>query len=67
MQMIVNKKMVKSKISLAICFCLIAVLAGFSAWSYVGAEELGSKVNDLESKISDLETDNAELEIGKQS
>ena len=62
MQMIVNKKMVKSKISLAICFCLIAVLAGFSAWSYVGAEELGSKVNDLESKISDLETDNAELE-----
>ncbi|MDH5266768.1 MAG: hypothetical protein OEW62_03715 [Candidatus Bathyarchaeota archaeon] len=52
----------KNKVALAICFCLIVVLAGFSAWLYAGAKELESKVSDLESKISDLETQNPELE-----
>jgi len=52
----------KNKVALAICFCLIVVLAGFSAWLYVGAKGLESKVNDLESKISNLETQNGELE-----
>lgn len=52
----------KNKVALAICFCLIVVLAGFSAWSYAGAKGLESKVNDLESKMSDLETQNSGLE-----
>jgi len=52
----------KSKVALAICFSLIVVLAGFSAWSYVGAKGLESEVSDLESKVSNLETQNAELE-----
>lgn len=55
-------KMGKDKVALAICFCLIVVLAGFSAWLYVGAKGLESKASDLESKISNLETQNAELE-----
>ena len=55
-------KMGKDKVVLAICFCLIVVLAGFGVWSYVGAKGLESKVNDLESKINNLETQNTELE-----
>jgi hypothetical protein len=51
----------KDKIALAICFCLIVVLAGFSTLLYVGAKGLESKVSDLESKTSSLETQNAEL------
>ena len=51
----------KDKIALAICFCLIVVLAGFSTLSYLGAKGLESKVSDLESRTSDLETQNAEL------
>jgi len=55
-------KLVKDKVVLAICFCLILVLAGFGVWSYVGAKGLESKVNDLESEVDDLETQNTELE-----
>jgi len=51
----------KGRIALAICFCLIVALAGFSGWLYVGAKGLESKVSDLESKTSSLETQNAEL------
>jgi hypothetical protein len=51
----------KDKIALAICFCLIVALAGFSTLLYVGAKGLESKVSDLESKTSSLETQNAEL------
>jgi hypothetical protein len=51
----------KDKIVLAICFCLIVALAGFSGWLYVGAKGLESKVNDLESKTSSLEAQNTEL------
>jgi hypothetical protein len=51
----------KDKIALAICFCLVVALAGFSGWLYLGAKGLESKVSDLESKTSSLETQNAEL------
>ena len=54
-------KMGKDKVALAICFCLIVTLAGFSTWLYVGAKGLESKVSDLESRTSNLETENAEL------
>jgi len=51
----------KGRIALAICFCLIVALSGFSTLLYVGAKGLESKVSDLESKTSSLETQNAEL------
>ena len=51
----------KEKIALAICFCLIVALAGFSAWLYVGANGLENKVSDLENKVVALETQNVEL------
>jgi hypothetical protein len=51
----------KDKIVLAICFCLIVALAGFSALLYLGAKGLESKVSDLETIASNLEAQNAEL------
>jgi hypothetical protein len=57
-----ESKMGKDKVALAICLCLIVMLAGFSAWLYVGAKGLEGKASDLESKISNLETQNAEFE-----
>jgi hypothetical protein len=54
-------RMGKEKIALAVCFCLIVALAGFSTWLYVRANGLESKVNDLESKTSSLEAQNTEL------
>jgi hypothetical protein len=52
----------KNEVALAIFFCLIVVLAGFSSWLYVGEKGLDNKVSDLENKMSNLETQNAELE-----
>jgi len=51
----------KDKIALAVFFCLIVALAGFSTLSYLGAKGLESKVSDLESRTSDLETEIVEL------
>ena len=57
----------KDKIALAVCFCLIMALVGFSAWLYVGARGLESKVGDLQTKTDNLETQNAELSIKVQN
>ncbi|MCK4434044.1 hypothetical protein KAU92_01040 [Candidatus Bathyarchaeota archaeon] len=51
----------KDNVALAICLCLIVVVAGFSGFLYSAAKGLESKVSDLESRTSDLETENAEL------
>jgi hypothetical protein len=57
----------KDKIALALCFCLIIALAGFSTWLYVEAKGLESKVSDLQVKTDDLEAQNAELSAKVQN
>jgi len=57
----------KDKIALAICFCLIVALTGFSTLLYVGAKGLESKVSDLETKTDNLEAQNAELSTKVQN
>jgi hypothetical protein len=46
---------------------LIAALAGFSGWLYVGAKGLESKVSDLQTKTDNLEAQNAELSTQMQN
>jgi hypothetical protein len=57
----------KDKIALAVCFCLIVALVGFSAWLYVGAKGLESKVSDLQTKTDNLEAQNAEFSTKVQN
>jgi hypothetical protein len=57
----------KDKIALAICFCLIVALTGFSGWLYLGAKGLEGKVSDLETKTSNLEAQSAELSTKVQN
>jgi hypothetical protein len=59
--------MEKDKIALAACFCLIVALVGFSAWLYVGARGLESKVGDLQTKTDNLAAQNAELSTKVQN
>ena len=57
----------KDKIALVVCFCLVVALVGFSAWLYVGARGLESKVSDLQTKTDNLEAQNAELSTKVQN
>lgn len=57
----------KDKIALAICFCLVVALAGFSGWLYLGAKGLESEVSDLQTRTDNLEAQNAELSTKVQN
>jgi cell division protein FtsB len=62
-----ESKMGKDKIALAVCFCLIVALIGFSSWLYIGAKGLESKISDLQTKTDGLEAQNAGLSAKVQN